>query len=172
MPSPWPFPFIVTSSRHLPVQTWFVYFFRSVQHLSANLAAWTTYEVSEVVSGMEGQPLHIVHEAEARDEHELGEGDRVDALLLVLLELNPGVLKQVDRVLCVHVFRQVELEVELPSRRTRVRKLPFVVEEGETELDDLQKIDVASQQLVLVVGRRLELTWEDLTGLILKRVQD
>ena len=110
---------------------------------------------------MEGQPLDIVHEAKARDEHELGEGDRVDALLLVLLELNPGVLKQVDRVLCVHVFRQVELEVELPSRRTRVRKLPFVVEEGETELDDLQKIDVASQQLVLVVGRRLELTWED-----------
>ena len=84
-------------------------------HLSANSAPWTTYEVSEVVSGMEGQPLDIVHEAEARDEHELGEGDRVDALLLVLLELNPGVLKQVDRVLSVHVFRQVELEVELPS---------------------------------------------------------
>ena len=45
--------------------------------------------------------------------------DGVDALLLVLLELDPRVLEEVNRVLGVHVLRQVEFEVELPGGGAR-----------------------------------------------------
>jgi hypothetical protein len=62
----------------------------------------------------------------------------------VLFKLNAGVLQQVDRVLCVHVLRQVELEVELPRGRAGLWELALVVKEGEPKLDDLEQIDVAT----------------------------
>lgn len=54
-------------------------------------------------------------------------------------------------------LRQVELEVELPRRRAR-RIIPILVHEGEAQLDDLQKVHVAPEQLVLVVHRAAKLT--------------
>jgi len=84
----------------------------------------------------------------------------------VFFELDARVLEQVDGVLGVHVLRQVELEVELPGGGTAFRQLSLVVQEGQPQLDDLQEVDVASQELVLVVGGGFELAWNaELTDL-------
>ena len=53
---------------------------------------------------VEGQPLDVFTQHEARGHQQLGEVQRVDAVLLVLLELEAGVLEQVDGVLGVHVL--------------------------------------------------------------------
>jgi len=50
------------------------------------------------------------------------------------------------------ILPQVELEVELPGGVAR-RRLAIVVHEGQTQLDDPQQVDVAAQQLVVVVRR-------------------
>lgn len=57
---------------------------------------------------------------------------------------------------CVRL-RQIELEVELPRRRPG-RIVSAFVHERQAELDDLQQIHVAPQQLVLVVHCAAELT--------------
>lgn len=44
--------------------------------------------------------------------------NRLNALTLMSLELNAGVLEKVDALLRVHVLAQVELEVELPRTDT------------------------------------------------------
>jgi len=49
------------------------------------------------------------------------------------------------------VLRKVELKVELPCGRPW-RILSLLVHEGEAQLNDLQQVHVAAQQLVLVVG--------------------
>ena len=116
-------------------------------------------EIAKVVSGVEAEPLDFLHEDEAGREHHLGEGDRVDAVALVLVELNAGVLQQVDAVLGVHVLRQVELEVELPRGHAVGGQVRPLVHEGQAQLDDLEQVDVAAQQLILVVGRGGELAW-------------
>jgi hypothetical protein len=64
--------------------------------------------------------------------------------LLMLFELDTGVLQEVNTVFCVHVFCKIELEVELPSGYA-LGQLPFVVQECKTKLDDLQKIHVAAK---------------------------
>lgn len=57
--------------------------------------------------------------------------------------------------------REIELEVELPRRRAG-RIVAILVHEREAELDDLQQVDVAPQQLVLVVHCAAELAdWPD-----------
>ena len=104
--------------------------------------------------------IYLWHEDQSRHEHHLCKEHGVDPLLLVLLELDPRVLEEVHRVLGVHVLRQVELEVELPGGDPRVGQLTLLVQERHPQLDDLQQVDVATKQLVLVVGRRLELTWK------------
>ena len=114
-------------------------------------------EVAEVVARVEAQPLHVLHQDEAGDEHHFGEVNRVNAFLFVLLELNPRVLEQVHRVLGVHVLRQVELEVELPGGGSVLRQFAVLVEERQAKLDDLEQVDVTTQELVLVIRRRLEL---------------
>ena len=53
-------------------------------------------------------------------------------------------------------LREVEFEVELPRRRAG-GVVPVLVHEREPELDDLQEVDVAAQQLVLVVHGAAEL---------------
>ena len=42
---------------------------------------------------MEGKPFDIIHQDEARDEHQFGKGIRINTLLLVLLELDAGILE-------------------------------------------------------------------------------
>lgn len=56
----------------------------------------------------------------------------------------------------LHDSRETELEVELPCRELG-RRIAILVHESETELNDLQKINIAAQQLILVVGLRSEL---------------
>ena len=63
--------------------------------------------------------------------------DWVDAFLFVLLKLDAGILEQVNRVLSIHVLCKVEFEVELPRGGSGFGKFSFVIEEGESKLDDL-----------------------------------
>ncbi len=48
-------------------------------------------------------------------------------------------------------------EVELPGGDA-LRHVSPAVQEGESQLDDLEQVHVAAQQLVLVVGARLEVS--------------
>lgn len=58
-------------------------------------------------------------------------------------------------------LREVELEVELPSRRAR-GIVSILVHEREPQLDDLQEVHVTPQQLVLVVHCAAKLAnWSD-----------
>jgi len=61
-------------------------------------------KVAEIVAGVEAQPLDVVHQNDAGAHQQLGELNGIDAVLLVLLELNARVLQQVDRVLRIHVL--------------------------------------------------------------------
>lgn len=129
---------------------------------------------------MEGEPLDSITQHHARRHQQLGKVQRLDALVLVLLELDPRRGEQLDGVLGVHVLsgggdaalvtaaggkpldcwsvsREVEFEVELPGGRSR-RIFPLFVHEGEAQLDDLQQVHVAAQQLVLIVGVASEFT--------------
>lgn len=49
----------------------------------------------------------------------------------------------------------VEVEVELP-RAGILRKVPFLVREGQTNLDGLEQVDVTPQRLVVVIRGGLE----------------
>ena len=115
-------------------------------------------EIPKVVSRVETEPLDLLHEYEARGEHHLCESDGVDAVTLVLVELDARVLQQVNAVLGVHVLGQVELEVELPRGYTVGRQVCRLVHESQAELDDLERVDIAPEQLILIVGRGSELT--------------
>ena len=118
---------------------------------------------------MEREPLDGIHEDESGGDHLLCKVAGVDALLLVLLELDAGVLQEVDRVLRVHVLGQVKLEVELPGGDA-LGQVALVVQERQTQLDDLEQVHVAPEQLVLVVSRRPELAckkWDDVVSLII-----
>ena len=72
--------------------------------------------------------------------------------MLVLLELNARVLQEVHGVLGVHVLGEVEAEVELPRGDAALGQIAALVQEGQAELDDLEEVDVAAKELVLVVS--------------------
>ena len=61
-------------------------------------------------------------------------GPTAHTLFLVLVELDSRLLKEIDRVLRVHVFVETELEVELvgESRRT----FPVLVHESQPQLKE------------------------------------
>ena len=67
----------------------------------------------------------------------------INAFELVLRKLNARVLQEADRLFRVHVLRQVEFEVELPSRDTGVRQIALVVQKGQTKLDYFQQVNIA-----------------------------
>ncbi len=69
----------------------------------------------------------------------------------MLLELNAGVLQKVYGVFGIHVLREVKLEVELPRCYPRVGKTSLVIEESQSKLDDLQEIDIAAEELILII---------------------
>ena len=77
--------------------------------------------------------------------------------LFVFFKLNSGILKQIDGVFCVHVLRQVELEVELPGGGPTLRDFALFIQESEAQLNNLEKVYIATQKLVLVVSCGLEL---------------
>lgn len=119
---------------------------------------------------MEAEPLDVVHEYDARRHEQLGKVDGIDALLLMLFKLNTRVLKQINGVLRVHILaemmrlitqlrnlhiskhlRETKLEIKLPCREVR-RRVAIFIHECEAELDNLQQIDIAAKQLVLVIS--------------------
>eukprot|EP00964_Phaeocystis_antarctica_P049726 scaffold28807_cov67-Phaeocystis_antarctica.AAC.18 len=131
-------------------------------------------QVAEVVARVEGDPLDVVAQHDPRGDEQLRKVNRVDAALLVLRKVEAGALKAGQSVLAgvraAPPARQGwcggkqeagggalegEFEVELKGADAR-GQLALLVTEGEANLDDLQKVDVAAQRLVVKVGRRLE----------------
>ena len=53
-------------------------------------------------------------------------------------------------------LRKIESKIKLPARR-RCWQISLIVKERQTNLDDLQQIHVATQHLVLVLRRCLEI---------------
>lgn len=108
-------------------------------------------EVSEIVAAVKRQPLDGLHEHEPGGQHHLGKERGVDAFLLMLLELDARGLEQLHRVLGIHILGQVELEVELPRRRTLHGQMAFLVLKGQTQLDNLKQVHIATQKLILII---------------------
>jgi len=113
-------------------------------------------QVSEIVAGVKGEPVDVVGEDDAGRVHVLCERHHVDAVLLVNLELYTGPYQQIDGVLRIHILADVETEIKLPRGAAR-RLLAVLIVKREPDLNDLEQIDVAAEQLILVVGRALEL---------------
>lgn len=63
---------------------------------------------------MKRDPFDVVVQHDPGGHEQFGEVVRIDAVLLVLIELDAGVLQQIDRILSEHVGVDVELEIELP----------------------------------------------------------
>lgn len=49
-------------------------------------------QIAEIVARVKAQPPHVVHQDDARRHQQLGKVQAIDALLLVLFELDAGVL--------------------------------------------------------------------------------
>ena len=93
-------------------------------------------EVPEIVPAVEGNPVHGVVQHDPGGHEELPEPVHVDPFLAVLLEVDPALAQQLDRVAREDVFADVELaEVELPDAgalRAAGREVTILVGESET----------------------------------------
>ena len=58
-------------------------------------------------------------------------------------------LEEVDGILGVHIFCEIEFEVKLIAKDGG--SFALVVHERDTELDDFEQVDVATQQLILII---------------------
>ena len=59
---------------------------------------------------VERDPLDVVHQHHSRRSDELGELERLDALVVVFAELDARLLQQIDRILRVHVLTVGSIE--------------------------------------------------------------
>jgi hypothetical protein len=66
---------------------------------------------------------------------------RFDALALRFREIILNLLKGGDGFGCLEIFRENELEIELPCARGR-REAALTIAEGKTDLDGFRDIDV------------------------------
>lgn len=104
-------------------------------------------QVPEVVPAVEGDPLHVGVEHDARRHEQLGEADRVGPLSGEPIEVDAAGAEHLDGVGVGRVGPGVEpAEVELPDAapapRPPPREVAALVGEGEAELDELEHVDV------------------------------
>jgi hypothetical protein len=66
-------------------------------------------------------------------------------------------IELLNTALNILLYRLSRPEVELPGGDA-LRHVSPAVQEGQPQLDDLEQVHVAAQQLVLVVGARLEVS--------------
>ncbi len=123
--------------------------------LGQRLARRHAQQVCEVVARVEGDPLDLGLQHEARRDEQLREVLRVDAVVREQVEVDAAVAQQLDAIRRVDVRREVEAEVELP-RADGVGDLAALVEQRDAELDHLEQVHVVVQARVVVVLRRLE----------------
>mmetsp|Transcript_2579 Transcript_2579/g.7594 ORF Transcript_2579/g.7594 Transcript_2579/m.7594 type:complete len:285 (-) Transcript_2579:138-992(-) len=119
--------------------------------LGQRLAGEHLEEVAEVVTRVKADPPHVLVEHHARHHEQLRKVQWVDAVLLVLLEVDARLGEQVDGVLRIEVIVEAELEIELPGAAAG-RQDAVAVAEGDPQLDDVEQVHVAAN--VLVVGLR------------------
>lgn len=114
------------------------------------------YQVPKIVRAVERHPTDWVIAHQPRRHHQLGEPGGVHTLLPVPLKVDPLCPEQLDRVRSVGVTRDVEIgEIELPDEpilRSQIGEASVGVGEGETDLDEVQGINVGFQDLVMIGG--------------------
>ncbi|KAF7823204.1 5'-3' exoribonuclease 3-like [Senna tora] len=117
------------------------------------------HQISEIVRAVKRHPAHRVVTHESRRHHQLGEPERVHPVVGVPPEVDPLLPEQRDGVGRVGVTLHVEIpEIELPDEsvtRSEVGEVAVGVGEGETELDDVQGVDVGLEEAVVIGGADL-----------------
>jgi len=106
-------------------------------------------QVPEIVTAMESNPMNVVIQNDPGRHEKLPETVRVDAVLVVLLEIDPALAQKLDGIVREDVLVHVELpEIELPDA-ARMRflvdipcagtrgKVAVLVGEGEPQLYEL-----------------------------------
>ena len=109
---------------------------------------------------MESHPLDSIIEDDTRGHQEFPESLRVDAHLIIALEVDPGGHEELNGVVGEDVVLRIELtKVELPDAAPAVgrREITLIVGEGETQLDELEEVDVGFEGLVVELGGGLEI---------------
>lgn len=104
--------------------------------------------------------MHGIIQHDARRHQQLGEPERVNALLAVPTEIDPALPQEIDGVAGIGVIFEVEFaEIELPDAAAAGAAIGEVAEgirEGEPELDELEHVDVGLEGGVVVIGARFE----------------
>lgn len=106
---------------------------------------------------MKGNVSDIVVAQQARRHHELREKGGRDAALASVLEVDPLVAEEVDRVGRVIVSRNVEIaEIELPDEAAvglaEVGEVPKRVGERDPHLNELERVDIGFESPVPLQG--------------------
>lgn len=80
------------------------------------LACQQFQQVPKVISTVKGNPMHIFVQHHARRHEKFAEAMRINTLFLILLEINPTLLQQLNGILCIDISIDVEFpEIELPD---------------------------------------------------------
>ena len=133
------------------------------------LAEHNLEQIAKVVAGVVGDPADILRQDQARGNESSAKLQRVNTILLKQIKVNACLLQDLDRVVSKHVVVERKLKVELPGARVRGerigisgsiqgqriqrmwrRDVPVRVEQRNAQLDDLEKIDIAAQSLIMI----------------------
>lgn len=109
-------------------------------------------QVPEIVTAMESNPMNVVIQNDPGGHEKFPETAGVDAVLVVLLEIDAALAQKLDGIVGEDVLVDVELpEIELPDA-ARVGivvdvggtrgKVAVLVRECEPQLDELEHVDV------------------------------
>ena len=112
-------------------------------------------DIAKVVPRVEADPLDVFEQNETRRDEKFAEILGIDSLFLVSLEIEPRCLQKFDGVRRIHIVIEVEAKVELPNAFP-FGLSPILITQCESELNDLQEVDVATQGLIMIIRRGFE----------------
>lgn len=119
-------------------------------------ARYQLEQVAKVVPGVERDPLDILKQRKPGCNQHFTKVLVVDTIVQEPVKVEPGLGQELERVGRTHVVVHIEPEVELPCTGVR-RKVSFLVAHRDTQLDQMQEIDVAAKCLVVIIGRSPEI---------------
>jgi len=97
--------------------------------------------------------MHIFVQHHARGHDKFVEAMQINSLLLILLEINPTLLQQLNGIMCIYINIDVEFpEIEFPDTmliRTACGKIPILVRKCEAQLNQFQQIHIGSEPLIM-----------------------
>ncbi|WCJ41883.1 hypothetical protein M5689_022722 [Euphorbia peplus] len=112
------------------------------------------HQVAKIIGAMESDPADGFITDESGGHHELSEEGGVNAVFLISEEVNPLLGQEGDGIRGISVFREVKvLEVELPDEAVggaEVGEVTVGVGEGEADLDEVEGVNVAFEDVVVV----------------------